>query len=50
MEEKALCACVQEVTVIIIMNGILHRACKDQQLLHPSCLFFMLVSLHGTTS
>lgn len=41
MEEKALCACLQKVTVITIMNGILHRACKEQQLLHPSCLLFV---------
>lgn len=50
MEEKALCACVQKVTVITIMNGILHRACKDQQLLHPSCLFFVPVPLRAAAS
>lgn len=50
MGEKALCARVQKVTVITVMNGILHRACKDQQLLHPSCLFFVLASLHAATS
>lgn len=50
MEEKALCACLQKVTVITIMNGILHRACKDQQLLHPSCLCFVPVSPRAAPS